>query len=236
MNIALLTAAGSGTRMKQDIPKQFMHIDNKPLIIYTMEAFQNHPNIDAIIVVCLDGWIEVLEAYAKQFNITKLKWVVKGGNSGQESIFNGLSKLKENCSEDDVVLIHDGNRGLISSDIISDSIAKHKLYGSAVAVIPCNEAVFKSEDKETSNISIPRENLFRTQTPHTYSLGKLLWAHKEAATRNIINTVATCTLMYELGETIHFSMGSETNIKITTVEDIKLFKALRQTENESWIK
>ena len=118
MNIALLTAAGTGTRMHQDIPKQFIHVDNKPIIIHTMEAFQNHPSIDAIIVVTLESWTEVLKAYAHQFNITKLKWVVPGGETGQDSIKNGLLTLqKELPNEDVVVLVHDGNRAMVSSEI-----------------------------------------------------------------------------------------------------------------------
>ena len=101
MVVALLTAAGTGTRMRQDIPKQFMHVENKPLIIHTMEAFQNHPGIDAIIVVTLESWTEVLKAYANQFNISKLKWVVPGGETGQDSIRNGLNKLQEEFPDED---------------------------------------------------------------------------------------------------------------------------------------
>ena len=135
MNVALLTAAGSGTRMQLNIPKQFIHVDDKPVIIYTMEAFQNHPSIDAIIVVTIDAWSNVLWAYAKQFGITKLKWVVPGGDSGQESIRKGLEVLKQELSDEDVVLVHDGNRPLVSSQIISDSLATFSKYGSAVAAI-----------------------------------------------------------------------------------------------------
>ena len=147
MNIALLTAAGTGTRMHQDIPKQFIHVDNKPVIIHTMESFQNHPSIDAIIVVTLDSWKEVLKAYAKQFNIDKLKWVVSGGETGQESIKNGLDKIIEEYPQEDVVvMVHDGNRPMVSSEIISDSLSTFAKYGNAVAVIPCTEVVFESEN------------------------------------------------------------------------------------------
>lgn len=237
MVIALLTAAGYGSRMNRNIPKQFIHVDEKPLIVYTMEAFQNHPMIDQIIVVTLPSWIEVLEAYAKQYGITKLKWVTAGGESGQESIYNGLKVLKQDgVSDDTVVMIHDGNRSLVSCEIISDSLAVYKKHGSAVAAIPCTEAVFSSDDEGySSNVSIPREKLFRTQTPHAYSFGKILWAHEEARKRNISNTTASCTLMQKLGETVYFSKGSEENIKITTVDDLMIFRALlsirkRQTE------
>lgn len=234
--VALLTAAGSATRMKQDIPKQFLHINNKPLIIYTLEAFQSHPSIDSIIVVCLDGWHDILRAYAKQFNITKLEYIVSGGATGQESIKNGLDHLNKNISEDSVVLIHDGNRGLVSHEIISDALSTYYKYGSAIVAIPCTEAVFRSSDGITSNVEISRDELYRTQTPHVYNLKKLLWAHEQAKINNIENTAATCSLMQKLGEEIHFSKGSEKNIKITTVEDIEIFKSLLNTTKDNWIK
>ena len=236
MNIALLTAAGSGSRMHQDIPKQFLHINNKPIIIYTMEAFEHNPQIDAMIVITLDSWKDFIWAYAKQFNITKLKWVVSGGASGQESIYNGLMALKAECKETDVILVHDGNRPLITNDIIANSLSVFSNFGSAVADIPCTEAVFKSVDGFSSTISIPREKLFRTQTPHTYTLGKLLWAHEQAKKKNIINTTATCTLMQQLGETIYLSKGSEKNFKLTTLEDIDIFRAFLNSEELSWLK
>ena len=237
MTVALLTAAGSGTRMGQDIPKQFMHVENKPVIIHTLEAFQNHPSIDAIIVVTIPTWTDVLKAYAAQFNITKLRWVVPGGETGQESIYNGLAALKEELSDDDVVMIHDGNRCMVSSEIISDSLVTFKKYGSAVAAIPCVEAVFRSNDNGvTSDISIPREQLFRTQTPHTYTLGKLLWAHDEAKKQGIKETAASCTLMQAIGETVYFSKGSEANLKLTTVDDLLIFQALLHTKKDNWLK
>lgn len=237
MVVALLTAAGTGTRMGQDIPKQFMHVENKPLIIHTMEAFQNHPNVDAIMVVTLPAWTAVLQAYASQFNITKLKWVVHGGATGQESIHNGLIRLSGELQPDDIIMVHDGNRCLVSSEIISNSLAVFHTHGSAVAAIPCVEAVFRSNnDGSSSTVSIPREQLFRTQTPHTYTLGKLLWAHSEAGKKGINNTAASCTLMQKLGETIYFSKGSETNLKITTVDDMLIFEALLHTKKDVWLK
>jgi 2-C-methyl-D-erythritol 4-phosphate cytidylyltransferase len=226
MNVVLLTAAGSGTRMQLNIPKQFIHVDDKPVIVYTMEAFQNHPSIDAIIVVTIDSWSDVLWAYARQFGITKLKWVVPGGNSGQASIRKGLDVLHNELSDDDVVLVHDGNRPLVSSQIISDSLATFSKYGSAVAAIPCTEVVFESDDGLTSMVSTERERLLRTQTPHTYRLGELYGAHLEAEKRGITDTAASCMLMKELGRMTYFSKGSEENLKITTPEDLKIFRAL----------
>lgn len=227
MNIALLTAGGVGSRMHQEIPKQFLHINNKPIIIYTLEAFQRNPSIDYIIVAVLEKWEDILWAYARQYNISKLKWVVIGGKTGQDSIYNCLEKLKqENVPLDAVIIIHDGNRPLVSQDIIADSIATFKKYGSAVAAIPCVEAIFESDNTRFSNVNIPRERLYRTQTPHTYSLEKLLWAHEIAKKKNIKDTVATCVLMNTLGEKVYFSLGSEKNLKITTLEDLDIFKAI----------
>ncbi|MCI9347437.1 MAG: 2-C-methyl-D-erythritol 4-phosphate cytidylyltransferase [Lachnospiraceae bacterium] len=224
MNIALLTAAGVGSRMHQDIPKQFLHIRNKPVILYTLEAFQQSALIDEIIVVSLANWQDMLWAYAKQYNITKLKYVVSGGGSGQESIYCGLIELAKEHSNHDAVMVHDGNRPMVSQEVIADSFAVFKKYGSAVAAIPCIEAIFQSEDGRSSDIAIPREKLWRTQTPHTYMLGKLLEAHRIAHKRNISNTTASCVLMQRLGEKIYFSKGSEKNLKITTLEDIEIFE------------
>lgn len=231
MVVALLTAAGIGSRMGQEIPKQFMFVEDKPIIIHTMEAFQNNPNIDAIMVITLPAWKEVVRAYSKQFNISKLRWIVNGGKTGQESIYNGLTVLKEEVSKDDIIMIHDGNRCFVSQSVISNNLAVFHDHGSAVAAIPCVEAVFRSSDNGiSSNIEIPREQLYRTQTPHTYTLKKLLWAHEEAKQRNISCSIATCSLMTMLGEPIYFSKGSEENLKITTVEDLAIFKALLQTK------
>lgn len=235
--IALLTAAGTGTRMHQDIPKQFIHVDNKPVIIHTLEAFQSHPSIDAIIVVTIDSWKEVLWAYARQFNVTKLQWVVPGGETGQDSIRSGLYKLKEEFPEEDInVMIHDGNRPMVSAEIISNSLAVFAKNGCAVAVIPCTEVVFESEDGVSSHVSTDRDKLFRTQTPHTYKLDDLLWAHEEAKRRGIKGTAASCMLMKELGRETFFSTGSEVNLKITTLDDLKIFKALLHTKQDDWIK
>ncbi len=236
MTIALLTAAGTGTRTHQDIPKQFLHVNNKPIIVYTMEAFQKHPNIDEVCVVILNGWEEILWAYAKQFNITKLKYVVHGGKTGQESIYNGLKEIRKKASDSDIVIVHDGNRPMVGQELITDSLVTYKQFGSAVAVIPCTEVVFVSKEGNESNHSIPREELWRTQTPHTYQLGNLICAHEEAQKKGIRNMAASCALMEALGKTTYFSKGSEKNIKITTIEDIEIFKALLAAKKEDWIK
>lgn len=238
MNIAILTAGGTGSRMHQDLPKQFITVDNKPIIIYTLEAFQQHPNIDEIYVACLEGWDTVLNAYAKQFNITKLKQTVIGGATGQASIYNALQAISKNHSDtsDIVVLIHDGNRPMVSQDVITDNMVKQKKYGSAVTVIPTTEVVFVSRDGQISEEALNREELWRTQTPHAYVFDELWSVHCRAKDDGITDTAASCSLMQKYGYTTYFSKGSEKNIKITTTEDIEIFKALLCARNDSWIK
>lgn len=236
MNIALIIAGGMGNRMNQDIPKQFLNVYDKPVIIYTLEAFQNHPNIDAIEVVCIDGWQEILKAYCKQFNITKLSNIVEGGRNGQDSIRNGIMDLKDKYDDDDIVLVHDAIRPLVSADIISDCIRVCIKEGNAISVVPCTASMLKTEDGLSSEAQIPRDNLKITQTPQAASLKKLVWAHKEALKRGITNSVATCTMFIELGEKLYFSLGSEKNLKLTTPDDMEIFKSLLTTKNAEWMR
>lgn len=226
MNIALIIAGGRGVRMNQEIPKQFLTVREKPVIVYTMEAFQRHADIDAIAVVCIGGWENILSAYARQFNITKLKHIIPGGENGQASIRNGVFELEKHYGRDDLVLVHDAIRPMLSADIISDGIATATQYGSAITVIPCQEAMLETRDQLSTCGSYPRQNLKRTQTPQTFPIGALADAHREALARGITNSIASCTLMVELGKTIYFSHGSEKNIKLTTPEDFDIFRAL----------
>lgn len=238
MNIALIIAGGKGVRMNQDIPKQFLNINDKPVIVYTMQAFQKHPQIDVLMVVCIDGWQEILWAYARQYQIEKLKWVVNAGESGMLSIRNGILELKKYCKDDDIVLIHDAIRPNVSQEIISGCIAQCRLKGSAVASVPCAEAMLLKQEKHQAYAGklVNRELLVRAQTPQAFPMKKLLWAHREAVKRGIGDSVATCTLMIELGEKVYFSMGSEKNIKITTTDDIEIFKALLMAKKDEWLK
>ena len=237
MNIALIIAGGSGNRMGQDIPKQFMHIGDRPVIIYTMMAFQRHPDVNAIAVVCLSGWETVLQSYANQFSIDKLRWVFPGGDTGQASIRNGIYGLKEaGCADDDMVLIHDAVRPLLSQDIISSNIAICKNYGCAITGIRCREAILESEDGFRTKTSIPRDKLIRTQTPQTFRLSNIIATHEKATKRGINNSVASCTLIAELSEQeMYIVPGSEKNIKITTIEDLEILKALININTESWM-
>lgn len=235
MNIGLIIAGGSGQRMHQDIPKQFLNVNDKPVIIYTLEAFQRHPNIDAIEVVCIEGWHEILSAYCKQFGITKLENIIAGGKNGQDSIRNGVYDIASRHNEDDIILVHDAIRPMVSEEIISDCIRVARKHGNAISVVPCTAAMLRTEDGESSTGMIPRDNLKTTQTPQAASVGKLVWAHKEALRRGITSSVATCTMFIELGEKLYFSLGSEKNVKLTTPDDVEIFKALLISRKASWM-
>lgn len=234
--IALIIAGGSGSRMKQDIPKQFLTVNERPVIVYTLEAFEKHPEIDAIAVVCVEGWEQVLWAYAKQFNIDKLKYVIPGGETGQASIRNGVFELEKHYEKDDIVLIHDAIRPMVSAEIISDNIRVCREHGNAITVVPCAEAMLTTEDGMESTELYPRDNLKRTQTPQAFRLGDICDLHRRALEAGITNSVASCTLKVELGEKVFFSKGSEKNIKLTTVEDIDIFKALLMAKRSDWLK
>ena len=238
MNIALIIAGGVGNRMGQDIPKQFMYIEDCPVVIRTLQAFEKHPQIHTIAVVCLHGWETILQSYANQYGIKKLKHIFPGGDNGQASIRNGIFGLRDKgYDKKDFILIHDAVRPLISQEIISSNIATCLRYGNAITAIRCAEAILESADHHSSTSSIPRDKLFRTQTPQTFTLGDMIEAHEEALIRGITNSVATCTLMVELEKgKLFIAPGEERNIKLTNTEDIELYKSLLHTSKESWLK
>lgn len=238
MNVAVIIAGGSGHRMGQDIPKQFINVYDKPVIIYTLEGFQKHPQIDAIEVVCIDGWHDVLKAYAKQFGITKLKWVVNGGQTGQESIRNGVYNLEDVLNKNDMVIIHDGIRPLVDDAVLTDVILKCSRYGNAVTSMPYNEQIFVIDDEISTVKYIPRETLRRVSTPQAYKFGRLDSAYHEAFEKGIgiYGSSYTNTMMVELGERLYFAAGSDKNIKLTTKDDLEMFKAYLKSDKDAWLK
>ena len=211
--------------MGQDIPKQFINVYDKPVIVYTLEAFQKHPSIDAIEVVCLDGWHDVLWAYAKQFGIAKLENIVSGGKNGQDSIRNGLYDIaSRHNGSDDIVLVHDAIRPMVSNDIISDNIRVCRQYGNAITVVPCTAAMLKTFDSLSTEEQVPRDNLKITQTPQAFFLQDIIAAHKEALEKGITNSVASCTMYIELGRKLYMSAGSEKNLKLTTARILRFLR------------
>lgn len=231
MNIAVLLAGGVDPTFKMDVPKQFVNVNNRPIIVYTMEIFQNHPEIDAIMVACLKGWESMVSAYAKQFNINKLKWVITGGVSGQESSKLAVQTLMKECCPEDIVVIHDAIRPLVSDEIISDSIFTCKKKGMGITSVISMDNVMMTNDGINGKVSISRYAFRRIQTPQTYVLGDLFEAHMEAVEKEILNENDTNNMMAKLGRNITLSKGSDTNMKINTVEDVEIFKTLYAMQN-----
>lgn len=230
MDIAIIIAGGVGSRMGADIPKQFVQVNGKPVLIYTLQAFQRHPMVDAIELVCIDGWEDAVRAYAKEYGITKLKWIVKGGSTGQESIRNGVYGLEGKCASGDIVIIHDGIRPLVDPAVLDDVILKAKQFGNGVTSLPYNEQIFliDSEQPGTTTKYIPRETLRRVATPQAYRFNLLDEKYHEAFEKKIgiYGSSYTNTMMTELGVRLHFAAGSDRNIKLTTPGDIEIFKAM----------
>lgn len=240
MNIAIIIAGGSGNRMGQDIPKQFINVYDKPILMYTLEGFQRHPMVDAIEVVCIEGWENMVQAYANQFNITKLKWIVKGGGSAQESIRNGVLNLEGKVAADDTIIIHDGIRPMIDDTVLTDVIEKAQQFGNAVTSLPYNEQIFvvSKDDSETTTQFIPRETLRRVSTPQAYRFDLLSEKYHEAFEKGIgiYGSHYTNTMMVELGVRLHFAKGSDKNIKLTTKDDLELFKGYLTKDKDTWLK
>ena len=226
MTTAIIIAGGTGCRMGQSIPKQFINVYDKPVLISTLEGFQRHPMVDWVEVVCLDGWHDVLSAYARQFGITKLKRIVSGGKTGQESIRNGVFALEGELSPEDIVVIHDGIRPLVEQSVLTDVIVKCKQYGNAVTSMPYNEQIFVVDDEISTLKYIPRETIRRVSTPQAYKFGLLDQAYHEAFEKGIgiHGSSYTNTMMVELGHRLYFAAGSDKNIKLTTQDDLELFK------------
>ena len=228
MNIAMILAAGSGTRMgNTDKPKQFLSIYNKPLIVHTIEAFEMHDEIDMVIVVTNETYIDQVKIWCKQYDLGKVRYVVKGGSSRQESVYNGIKHLESiGVKEDDNILIHDAARPLISQNIISDNIIACNKFGAVDTVIPASDTIIRSLNKETLYEIQKRSELFQGQTPQSFKFGIINKAHEYAKETKNTETTDDCRLVLNIGVDVHIVNGSRLNFKITTFDDLMMLKAL----------
>lgn len=239
MNIALIFAGGTGQRMHtKSRPKQFLELNGKPIIIYTLEIFDNHPDIDGIVVACLESWIPFLKKMLRKFEITKVVDIVPGGNSGQESIYNGLCAAekfsKENGDENDIVLIHDGVRPLITEDTISDNIEMTHEKGNCITCVPATETfVVRQND---GSLEIPdRNNSLIARAPQTFRLKDILEVDRKAIAEGKNNFIDSCTMMSHYGYYMNTIIGPMENIKITTPTDFFIFRAMIQVHENQQI-
>ena len=228
MNIAMILASGTGTRMgNTDCPKQFLPIYNKPLIVHTIEAFEMHDEVEYIIVVTNENYIDQVKVWCKQYDLGKVKQVVAGGSSRQISVYNGLKALKETgVNDDDVIIIHDGARPLISQTIISDNIKGCLEFDAVDTVIPASDTIIRSVDGEVIKEIQKRSELFQGQTPQTFRYRIIKGAHDYAFEHNDTDTTDDCKLVIKMGIPVHLVNGSKQNFKITTFDDLMMLKAL----------
>lgn len=226
MNIALILAGGTDSKFAMDIPKQFVNVNNRPIIIYTLEAFQNHPEIDEIVVSCLDGWQELVRVYGKQFNITKIKDIISGGKDAQESTYKGLLHIKEKMEQGDMVVVHDAIRPLVTEGIISNSLRMCRKKGMGVAATRIMDTIMHSENGKEGYRSINRYEIMKVQTPQSFNYSLIITLHERAVRENCIGAWDNSSMITKLGEKVYFSEGSDINMKINTVEDVEMFKAL----------
>ncbi|PZH12148.1 2-C-methyl-D-erythritol 4-phosphate cytidylyltransferase [Streptomyces sp. NTH33] len=222
MNIALLFAGGIGTRMNsRALPKQFLEIHGKPIIIHTLEHFEAHPDIDGIAIAILPEYRQHLMKLLKRYEIEKVRWVVDGGKTGQESRHNALKTVAADCPEDAIVLIHDGVRPLIDAKLISANIETVREHGSAITCTKFNETVVSSEHEHIDDV-IPRDHIYAAQAPQSFRLGQILSLYDRAVAEDEHDTIDSCSLMHRYGEKIYRVVGPRSNIKITTAEDFYL--------------
>lgn len=225
MNIALVLAAGSGTRMNNEQPKQFILVNGKPLFLYSVETFQNNENIDAIVIATNKEYIEQVEELAKGYS--KVKSVIAGGETRQQSVYNGLKEIEKFIgNEKDLVLIHDSARPLVSERIINENVTLGKQFGAVDTVVQASDTIINSKDKETINEILNRSELYQTQTPQTFEFGIIKKAHERALKDNVPNVTDDCKLVMHFGVDVHFARGDKLNFKVTTPEDLEMFKAL----------
>ena len=227
MNVALIFAGGAGKRMKNTgRPKQFLELYGKPIIIYTLELFEKHPQIHQIVVPCIAGWESYLQGLAEQYHITKLTKILTGGKNTQESKMKALEYLKGICKPKDIILLHDAVRPIITEKLISQNISAVKKYGSAISAAPFLETCIVSGDKTTIDRSIPRNTLFIAKAPQSFYFQDAYEAHTKGIDMPYTITIDTCSLMTELGKSLHIVPCGNDNIKITTPDDYFMFKAL----------
>jgi len=228
-NIAVIFAGGVGKRMGNgQIPKQFLIVEEKPIMIHTLEYFENHEEIDAIYIACVSDWIKHLENLITEFRITKVAKIVEGGETAQDSIYNGLKAAREDNTGDSVALIHDGVRPFITGRLISDCIKSVKERGNAVTCTPCFETIIISEDDSKVGDVPLRKDTHSAQAPQAFRLDDIITAHEETRAENPTyeNVVDACTMLRLLGKDVYMVPGNIGNIKITKPEDVYILEGL----------
>lgn len=231
-NYVILLAGGVGKRMGGDLPKQFIEVQGKPIIVYTIERFQKNPQIENIVVVCLKEWIDYLKDLVLKYSLTKVTWIVEGGDTGHDSIRNGVFFLKEKIQLDDYVIVHDAVRPVLPQKAIDEVLRVAHEHGNASSSIACHPPIVYTEDFKSGITDVDREHVMLTASPQAYNYGLVLRLYEKAEEENKHRFTFTSSLLIHYGERVYFAKGTTCNIKITQKEDIALFEALLQVPEE----
>lgn len=233
MITAVILAGGVGSRVGAGRPKQFVEILGKPILAYTVEIFQRHPKVDNIEIVCHAEWMDYLKEMLQKYNLTKAKWIVHGGDTFQESVINGMNYLKDKIEANDYVLIQYGAAPFTSEKIVTDVIRVMKEKASAVTGTPCYQLLGTNDGNGESRNWVDRDKFIQIACPYGFQYGYLLDVYKRAEERGLLDKIEphTTSLMYALGDKLNLAYGDQTNIKITTKEDLDMFEgyALRKS-------
>lgn len=231
-NYVILLAGGVGKRMQADIPKQFIEVENKPIVAYTIENFQKNRQIEKIVVVCVRNWIDELKRIVEKYNFTKVKWIIEGGNTGHDSIRNGVFFLKDKIASEDYVIIHDAVRPILPQKAIDEVIHVAHENGNACSSIVCHPPIVYTEDFKSGISDIDREHVMLTASPQVFKYSLALDCYEKAERENKHNFTFTSSLLIHCGKRVYFAKGTTSNIKITTKEDLALFSALLKVPEE----
>lgn len=231
-NYVILLAGGVGKRMQSEIPKQFLEVDGKPIIVYTIENFQRNEQIEKIVVVCVKDWIEHLRNLIQEYSLTKVEWITEGGDTGHDSIRNGVFFLKDKIEPDDFIIVHDAVRPILPQKAIDEVIRVAHENGNASSSIACHPPIVYTEDFKSGIRDVDREHVMLTASPQMFRYDLALKCYEEAEQENKHNFTFTSSLLIHYGERVYFAKGTTSNIKVTQKEDLALFGALLKVPEE----
>ena len=231
-NYVILLAGGVGKRMGADVPKQFIEVNGKPIIVHTIEKFQQRSDIEKILIVCIKDWIDYVKGLIEKYSLTKVQWITEGGETGHDSIRNGIFYLRNKIDLDDFVIIHDAVRPVLPQRAIDEVIRVSQNKGNASSSIVCHPPIVYTEDHESGIKDVDRDHVMLTASPQAYKYSLALKCYEKAEAENKHNFTFTSSLLIHYGERVYFAKGTTSNIKITKKEDIALFEALLKIPDE----
>ena len=231
-NYVILLAGGVGKRMGTDIPKQFLEVNGKPIIVYSIEDFQRNPQIEKIVVVCVKDWIDKTWELVKKYSLTKVEWIIEGGSTGHDSIRNGVFFLKDKVSPEDHIIVHDAVRPVLPQKAIDEVIRVSHEKGNASSSIECHPPIVYTEDHESGITDVDREHVMLTASPQAFNYALALKCYEQAEAEDYHTSTFTSSLLIHCHERVYFAKGTSCNIKITRKEDLALFEALLQIPEE----